>query len=84
MALLIAALPGATAYLLFSGTWTIASGLALESVGWRADAAARLVTIGVAASFLLAVPHPAIFVFAPLFMMKIVMGFSGSALPVEA
>lgn len=80
IALLLVILPSAVDFILFVGIYTITSAFILDGLrpGWEMKAAAALFVIpGLLASLLLPVPHVILYSFAPLFMVKLLLGFVG-------
>ena len=66
-------------YFGFVGLFTLASTLVINEIGdteFQQNLAALLIVIGVAGSFFFEAPLPILYSFAPLFMIKLILGFS--------
>jgi hypothetical protein len=78
-AIFILVFPAAWLYYVFSGLYTLMSiGIVsqFQDSELQQNAAALLVVVGVALSFAFPVPHAILYSFAPLFLLKLVLGFA--------
>lgn len=78
-ALFITVLPEAWPYYLFAGTFTLVSALVVNALGdaeFQQNLAALLVVTGIVVSLTFHLPQVVLFSFAPLFMIKLVLGFA--------
>jgi hypothetical protein len=78
-ALFIVVLPEAWPYFMFVGIFTLASVRlvnAFNDIEFQQNLAALLVVVGIAVSFTFDVPLVIFYSFAPLFMIKLILGFA--------
>lgn len=85
-ALLFLIFPTAAGFFLSVSVYTIVSAMVLEGLKPHTEilpAASLLMLPGLMISFLIPLPHEILYAFAPLFMLKLLIGFSGQRQLVE-
>lgn len=78
-ALLALAFSAVLPYTIFTAGFTLGTALLVNTAKdteFQQNIAAALLTGGICLSFLFALPHPVLYAFAPLFMIKLILGFA--------